>query len=96
MGVFADVVFPADLASADELPVGPVSANVFLAVATRSTRPDHPSPSRAANESHTGTSRGPAIRRCTNLLMLADKRGIQRCHSNQPKVFDFCQRETAF
>ena len=64
--MFADVGFLADLASADELPAGPASANLFLAVANRSTRPDHPSPSRAANESHTGTSRGPAIRDCTN------------------------------
>ena len=66
----ADVDFRADLTSADELPGGPASTNVFagvgLAVATRSTRPDHPSPSRAANESHTGTSRGRAIRGCTN------------------------------
>ena len=65
-GVVADVGIPADLGSAGELPAGPASANVFLAVANRSTRPDHPSPSRAANESHTGTSRGPAIRCCTN------------------------------
>ena len=56
----ADVGFPADLASADGLLGG------GLAVATRSTRPDHPSPSRAAAESHTGTSRRPAIRCCTN------------------------------
>jgi hypothetical protein len=54
------VGFPADLASADELQGG------GLAVATRATRPDHPSPSRAANESHTDTSRGRAIRWRTN------------------------------
>jgi len=56
--VVADVGFPADLASADEL--------LGLAVATRSTRPDHPSPSRAAYYSHTSTSQRAAIRRCTN------------------------------
>ena len=56
----ADVGFPADVASTDELLSG------GLAVATHATRPARPSPCRAANESRTGTSRGPAIRRCTN------------------------------
>jgi hypothetical protein len=42
-GVVPDVGFPADPASADERP------RRDLAVATRATRPDHPSPSRAAN-----------------------------------------------
>jgi hypothetical protein len=58
--VVEGVGFPADLASVDELLRG------GLAVASRATRPDHPSPSRAANYSHTGTSPRAAIRRCTN------------------------------
>ena len=59
VGFPADL-FPADLAPADAL------QGVDLVVAIRATRPDHPSRSRAANESHTRTSRGRAIRRCTS------------------------------
>ena len=62
--------FPADLFPADLLPADLASADdlqgVDLAVAIRATRPDHPSRSRVANESRIGTSRGRAIRRCTN------------------------------
>jgi hypothetical protein len=63
------VGFPADLIQADLVPADLASADDLqgdLAVAIRATRPDHPTRSRAANESHTGTSRGRAIRRCTN------------------------------
>ena len=74
-GVFAVAAFPADLAPVDlalvgELPAAELSVGVppgaDVAVATHATRPDHPSPCRAANCSHTSTSRRPAIRRCTN------------------------------
>ena len=59
-GAVADAGFPAGLASEGEL------LGAGLAVATRETQPDHPSRDRAAAESHTGTSPGRAIRRCTN------------------------------
>ena len=59
------VGFPADLFPADLTPADALQG-VDLVVAIRATRPDHPTRSRAANESHTGTSRGRAIRRCTN------------------------------
>lgn len=74
-GVFAVAGFPADLApvdlvSVDEQRVGELSAGVppgaDVAVATHASRLDHPSPCRAANCSHTSTSRRPAIRHCTN------------------------------
>jgi hypothetical protein len=56
-----DVGIPAGLAAlADDLP------GASLAAAIRASRVGHPSPSRFAVESHTGTSRGLAIRRRTN------------------------------
>lgn len=54
-GGVPDVEIPAHSASADG-----------LAVATRSTRSDHPNPRRAANGNHTDTSLRRAIRRWTN------------------------------
>ena len=59
-GAVADAGFPADLVSAADLP------GVGLAVATRATRPDRPSPCHVSNQNHTGTSRRLAIRDCTN------------------------------
>ena len=55
----ADVGFPADLAPADE----PLDG---LAAAIRASRRGHPSRSRAANWSRTGTSPRRASRGCTN------------------------------
>jgi hypothetical protein len=80
LGASADVEFPADLASTDELERGVVAGGGFpadvasadevlaggLAGAIRATRPDHPSPDRAANYSRTSTSQHAAIRRCTS------------------------------
>jgi hypothetical protein len=62
--------FLADLASVDEQLeaerwVGEPPGG-GLAVAIHASRPDHPSPCRAANCSRTNTSRRRAIRRCTN------------------------------